>query len=73
MKLDVAKAYDSLDRDLLWRVLAEWYAIPPELITALRVMYGSVEARVKWRGARSSLFPMNQGVRQGLSMFADAV
>ena len=44
--IDLAKAYDSVDRVLLWEVLAR-FGVPPRMIKVIRMFYDGMRARVQ--------------------------
>jgi hypothetical protein len=62
--VDLRKAYDSIDRALLWKVLRslgvqDWY------LDTLRAMYSDVRLRVRLDGQQGDTFPSTRGVKQG--------
>ena len=63
--IDLAKAYDSVDRVLLWEVLAR-FGVPPRMIKVIRLFHDGMRARVQLddRGF-SAWFNVCQGLRQG--------
>ena len=66
--IDLQKAYDSVDRELLWKVLAR-AGIPVEMIAVIRKFHVGMRARVRMDdGELSDRFPVTQGLRQGCSM-----
>ena len=44
--IDLAKAYDSVDRVLLWEVLAR-FGVPPRIIKVIRIFHDGMRARVQ--------------------------
>ena len=44
--IDLAKVYDSVDRVLLWKVLAR-FGVPPRMIKVVRVFHDGMLARVQ--------------------------
>ena len=63
--IDLAKAYDSVDRVLLWEVLAR-FGVPPRMIKVIRMFYDGMRARVQLNyGDFSAWFNVCQGLRQG--------
>ncbi len=77
--IDLKKAYDSVDREALWKVL-EAYDLPPKINRILQNLYDGNQAAVKLRGKKSEWFPLNSGVKQGcvispllFNVFIDAV
>ena len=66
--IDLQKAYDSVDRDLLWKVLAR-AGIPAEMIAIIRKIHVYMRARVRMDdGELSDWFPVTEGLRQGCSI-----
>ena len=64
-RIDLAKAYDSVDRVLLWKVLAR-FGVPPRMIKVMRVFHDGMRARVQLdHGDFSAWFNIWQGLRQG--------
>ena len=61
--IDFHKAYDSVDRELLWEVLSR-FGVPPKCLDALRNLHTNMEGWVAYRGELSSNFPIHTGVRQ---------
>ena len=63
--IDLAKAYDSVDRVLLWELLAR-FGVPPRMIKVIRMFYDGMRARVQLdNGYFSAWFNVCQGLRQG--------
>ena len=63
--MDLAKAYDSAGRVLLWEVLA-CFGVPPRMIEVTRMFHDGMRARVQLDdGDFSALFNVCQGLRQG--------
>ena len=63
--IDLAKAYDSVDRVLLWEVLAR-FGVPPRMIKDIRMFHDGMRARVQLDdGDFSAWFNVCQGLRQG--------
>ena len=63
--IDLTKAYNSVDRTLLWTVLAR-FGVPHNMISAIRQFHDSIRACV-WLDNRvcSGWFAVEQGLRQG--------
>ena len=62
--IDLQKAYDSVDRELLWVVLARFGE--PEKLTAIRQFHEGMRAHVRTDdGEHSEWFDVTQGLRQG--------
>ena len=63
--IDLQKAYDSVDRTLLWQVLAR-FGIPPQMIEVIRQFHDGMRACVRSGDGRcSEWFEVAQGLRQG--------
>ena len=63
--IDLAKAYDSVDRSLLWEVLAR-FGIPPWMIKVIRMFHDVMRAHVQLiEEDFSARFNVCQGLRQG--------
>ena len=63
--IDLRKAYDSVNRDLLWLLLDRCYNLPPKLLSILRALHADSTAAVRAYGMTSEEFPVTCGVRQG--------
>jgi hypothetical protein len=78
--VDLQKAYDSVDRDMLWLAL-KWYGVHPKLQALLQDLHVGTQAAVKLGGFRAKeWFDVRTGVRQGcviapllFNMFMDLV
>lgn len=66
--LDIKQAYDSVPRELLFRILKEYYKIDLELVNLIEALYQNTEARVHVNNCQSPLFPLPSGVKQGCVM-----
>ena len=64
VRVDLEKAYDRVDRELLWKVLRTY----GELMRAVRSLYDNSKASVSVRWQKSDWFGVRQGVRQGYTM-----
>ena len=63
--IDFQKAYDSVDRELLWVVLAR-FGVPEKMFTVIRQFHEGMRARVRTDdGEHSEWFDVTQGLRQG--------
>ena len=61
--VDLQKAYDSVDRELLWKVLAR-AGVPSVMIDVIRQIYDGMRARVRMDdGELSEWFEATQGIR----------
>ena len=64
--IGLQKAYDSVDRSLLWKVLAR-YGVPAKLISIIRQFHDGMRACVRLdSGETSEWFAVEQGLRQGV-------
>ena len=78
--VDLQKAYDSVPRKKLFRVLWGELGIDQGTVKSLYRMYHDIRASVLIGSEYSAPFPMREGVRQGcpasplvFSLFADRV
>ena len=63
--VDPPKAYDSVDRSLLWVVLAR-FGVPPMMVDIMRQFHDSMRACIRLDGGRvSEWFEVGQGLHQG--------
>ena len=63
--IDLQKAYDSVDRTLLWEVLAR-FGVPLLMNAIIRMFHDGMRARVQLNsGELSAWFHVCQGPRQG--------
>ena len=63
--IDLTKAYDSVDRTLLWTVLAR-FGVPQNMISAIRQFHDGMRACVRLDDrVCSGWFAVEQGLRQG--------
>ena len=63
--IDIQKAYDSVDRSLLWQVLSH-LGVPPQMIAVIREFHDGMKACVRSSdGTCSKPFEVNKGLRQG--------
>ena len=63
--VDLQKAYDSVDRELLWKVLPR-AGVPEEMIAVIRQFHDGMQAQVRMDdGELSDWFEITQGLRQG--------
>ncbi|XP_078663299.1 uncharacterized protein LOC144906655 [Branchiostoma floridae x Branchiostoma belcheri] len=62
--IDYEKAFDSVDRTTLWKILAH-YGIPGKIINMVKVFYANFQAQVLHEGDLTAPFNMTTGVRQG--------
>jgi hypothetical protein len=62
--IDFKKAYDWVDRQLLWQCL-ESLGMHGECLSTLKCMYDKVQLQVRLNGALGSAFDSETGVKQG--------
>ena len=62
--IDLTKAFDTVDRELLWEVLAR-YGCPPKFIRIIRLLHDQMMATVLISGGDSEPFEVKTGVKQG--------
>ncbi|CAC5404203.1 unnamed protein product [Mytilus coruscus] len=62
--VDFAKAFDSLDRDVLWQLMRH-YGIPEKFITIIRNTYTGMQSKIIQEGQLTEAFDITTGVRQG--------
>ena len=62
--VDLCNAFDSVNRDALWRILG-LRGVPPKLIDLMSELYSGTESAVRCGDSISDLFPVVIGVRQG--------
>ena len=61
--VDLCKAFDSANRDALWRILS-FRGVPPKFIDLTSELYSGTESAVRCDGYISNLFPVVTGVCQ---------
>ena len=61
--IDLTKAFDTVNRPLLWEVLQN-FGCPPTFLAVLRELHEGAMARVLGSGQKSDPFPVCSGVRQ---------
>ena len=62
--MDFMKAYDRVDRDVMFRVLRKMN-FGEDMLNMIETMYEDVEARVEVNGEMSDVMKTGGGVRQG--------
>ncbi len=62
--VDLRKAFDSVNRDALWKLLS-LRGLPPKLIDLISALYSGTESVVRCGTTVSDPFPVPTGVRQG--------
>ena len=78
--VDLRKAYDSVNRDTLWKILQKRYHLPNKLVRILRMLHHGTRGAVRAYGRVSEEFDIITGVRQGdvlaptlFNLFFDAI
>jgi len=61
--VDFTKAFDSVHRPSLWRILN--YGFPSDIIDIIQNLYHEGQSTVKWSGTIAEWFKVMTGVRQG--------
>ena len=59
---DLTKAFDTVNRELLWQVLGK-FGCPPHFLSILREFHTDMSARVVQGGELSKSFSVNTGVK----------
>ena len=62
--IDFLKAFDSLSREAIWKLLAH-YGVPEKIISMIKCIYRDFKCKVIHKGKLSSEFSVETGVRQG--------
>jgi len=62
--IDPTKAFDTVNRDLLWQILRK-FGCPPVFLTILQEFHNGMKAKVATGGRESDLFDVLVGVKQG--------
>ena len=62
--IDLTKAFDTINRDALWDVLAR-YGCPPKFIQIIRLFHVDMTGQVLSNGEQSDPFSISNGVKQG--------
>ena len=62
--VDLTKAFDTVNRDALWKVLHK-FGCPPDFVDKFRQLHRSMKARVNFNGQLSDEISVDNGVKQG--------
>ncbi len=62
--VDFASAFDSVDRDSLWRIMAA-DGMPHKLLRLMKAYYSSTKMKIRASRSDSMAFEIRSGVRQG--------
>ena len=78
--VDLSKANDTINRDVLWAILENSFCIPTKLIKIINLLHSGTEGVIRYDGKLSEEFPINVGVKQGdvlapmmFNLYLDAV
>ena len=63
--IDLSKAFDSVNRQRLWRLLSDKLRAPSHFVHMLMRMHSGMQTRVLHSGSLGPPIPMRTGVRQG--------
>ena len=70
--VDLCKAFDSVNRDALWRILG-LRGVPPKLINLMSELYSGTERAARCGDTISDLFPVVTGIREVTPHFSALV
>ena len=62
--LDITKAYDSVDRETMWKIL-EIIGFPTKILSIFKLLNGEASCKICWNGKFSQTFTLTQGLKQG--------
>ncbi len=62
--INLTKAFDTVSRDGLWKILSR-LCCPPKLLATLQQLHEGQVGQVKHGGGLSDPFPISNGVKQG--------
>ena len=62
--IDFEKAFDSVNRDALWKIL-RWHGLPHKIVNVIRALYEGFQCKVICGEHTSSSFRVQTGVKQG--------
>ena len=62
--IDFKKAFDSIDREIMWKILRH-YGIPEKIVTLIKCLYNGSTSSVRVNGILSKEFAVSTGVLQG--------
>ncbi|VDP04680.1 unnamed protein product [Schistosoma margrebowiei] len=62
--IDCEKAFDSMDRTTLWKLLRH-YGVPQKIVNIIQSSYDGLHCKIVHRGQLTKSFEVKTGVRQG--------
>ena len=62
--IDYEKAFDSVDREILWKLLRH-YGVPDKIISLIQCTYEDMSCKIAHAGQLSESFEVKTGVHQG--------
>ena len=65
--IDSRKAYDSVPRQVLWKVL-EKYGVPTKMLNVVKCFYEGMHAEVRVGSTVTEMFEVQNGLRQGCNL-----
>ena len=65
--IDLSKAFDTVDRNMLWIVLAK-FGCPEKFINMIKAFHTDMVVTVLISGEESEMFGVGVGVKQGCAM-----
>ena len=65
--IDLSKAFDTVNRDMLWQVLQK-FGCPPKFVNVIKAFHSGMMATVLVAGEESEPFAVEVGVKQGCAM-----
>ena len=63
--IDLCKAYDSVNRNLLWAVLRRVYNFPEKFVSIIEALHKETYRVVRFEGQLSEEYKVESGVKQG--------
>ena len=78
--IDLQRAYDIVNREALWEILAKFFDISAKIIRIIEALHENTIGLILTEGLSSEEFPISVGVKQGdvlapklFNMYPDAV
>ena len=63
--VDLSKAYETINRDVLWLILENSFHTPTKIIKIIELLHSGTEGVIRYDGKLSEEYPINVGVKQG--------